>query len=128
MYCLSPLPTASRLENAVENRQLPVDRFVKESPQDGVGVKGSSRSKKRSFDLIGASTGIRAVLEAMEMVAAVGHPRWQWDAPSAHTRETVGRFETLWNLHGWRKRSAAIGEEEAHLTHKANLSGSGHTT
>jgi hypothetical protein len=78
--------------------------------------------------LIGASPRIRTVLDAMEMVAAVGHARWQWDAPSAHTRETIEWFETLWSLHGWRKRSAAIEEEDAHLTHKATLCDSGHTS
>jgi formate hydrogenlyase transcriptional activator len=34
-----------------------------------------------------------------ERTVAVGHARWQWNAPGAHTRETIRRFETLWSLH-----------------------------
>jgi formate hydrogenlyase transcriptional activator len=35
-----------------------------------------------------------------ESLVAVGHATWRWDAPSAHTHETIRRFETLWSFHG----------------------------
>jgi formate hydrogenlyase transcriptional activator len=34
-----------------------------------------------------------------ERTVTVGHSTSQWDAPSAHTRVTIRRFETPWSLH-----------------------------